>query len=650
MLTQTGLDATRTACEEVIHLFLQGSDTLTNEVFAYADTADVKHLTNYWTEADVTKSRDTAVNTLEGKTLSADELDALHNAADASNALMLLETHAMRLIADSAGMSPEEMPQAVAAYALPADEKALPAEEQSALAKELLFGREYMTRKNTIIRNVSDFSYHLNTRIGMAATRNMRHAWIVISVNLGLFILFIILYQFTSNRLDESQREDLRQREECFRIVANQTGRYVFRYAIPTRTYYRITEFPGSTDMPEIIPDLADSATTQKAVNKDSLAAFRGFLNRLDAGETPPDTDIHLLEKNGKTKWYRFSASLVRASDGRAIGAVVSYVECERQREQELAYSRWLQEMQTLDQEKVVLREWNISKDVPDNEYSKVSAAGDLGHIRHFDDFIHAYVKNDVFKEDAPSFRDVVSREKLIGMYHSGVYSHSLDYREVRRDHSLCWMRLTVRLIMYPTSSDIKAYVMIQDINEEKLSALALIQHSELDSLTGAFNRRAFIEKVTELLHKAPQRNHMMLMLDIDGFKNVNDTYGHDFGDKLLQSITQTARRELRTDDLIGRVGGDEFMLCLPNMATDAVMEKKAAQLSRALRGKTPDGGEVTVSIGVSVFSRDGVSFEELYQKADVALYKIKKTCKNGYCFFSPDMETSGNILTSFDR
>ena len=649
LLQQTRLEKTRNAYEEAIHLFLSGSDTLTNEVFAYADTGDARHMNEYWTEADVTKTRDIAVQILEDGELSADEAEALYTASGASNRLMELETHAMRLLADGAAMPIEEMPGEVAVYSLPAAERVLSAQAQTALAKSMLFGREYMTQKNMIIRNVSDFSYHLNSRIGLASTDNMRHAWLTITLSLVLFILFIILYQIASHKLEAYQREELRQREECFRIVASQTGHFVFRYDIPTRTFYLITGYNAPIDVPEVIPALADSAVLHNVVAKDSLAAYREFLRVLDSGETPPDTDVRLVEKGGEGKWYRFSASLVRDPSGKAISAVVSYAESDRQREQELAYSRWVQEMKELDQENVILHEWNISKDLLENEHGKMEPTGDRSSLRHFDERVQVYIRDAVYREDVAAYRAIMDREKLIGMFHSGVFSQSLDYREIQPDRSLRWMRLTLRLVMYPTSNDVKAYIMKQDIDDEKQVELALIQQSEMDSLTGAFNRRAFIEKVTELLHKAPKQNHVIMMLDIDGFKSVNDTFGHDFGDKLLQSFTEAARQELRPSDLIGRIGGDEFMICIPNVPTDSAIAKKAGQLINALHATASDGRDITVSMGVSVFSRDGASFEELYQKADIALYKIKKTGKNSFCFYIHGMESSGNTLTSFD-
>lgn len=649
LLVQTKLEESRQTCEEAIHLFLKGSDTLTNEVFAYGDTAQLVHLTNYWTEAEVTRCRDVALERLEGISLSQAEKDALRQASNASNDLMDLETHAMRLIALSAGVPAAETPRAVAEYRLPAEETYLMAPIKRAKARTLLFGREYMNQKNVIIRGVADFSYHLNSRIGKSVTDNMHGAWLAISVNLVLFIIFIVLYQVVGHQNDAAAREELRKREECFRVVAKQTGHYVFRYDIPTRTYYHITGGEGIIPVPEVVENLADSAVTHSIVAQESMEAYRGFLAVLDEGKTPPDTDVRLLEKNGEAKWYRFSATLVHGDDGAATSAVVSYADCAKQREQELAYSRWMQEMRALDAENVVLHEWNITRDILENEHGVMEPAGDHPHTPRFDERARIYGKLFVAKEDQGAFRSYVNREKLIGMYHNGVFSDILDYREIQPDRTLRWTRLTIRLVMYPSSSDIKAYVMKQDIDEEKRMELALIQQSELDSLTGALNRRAFIAKVTELLQKAPKQNHVLMMLDIDGFKSVNDTYGHDFGDKFLQNFTEAARRQLRPHDLVGRIGGDEFMICIPDVPTDSAITKKANQVIQTLHTNTGDGQIVTVSMGIAVYSRDGTTFEELYQKADIALYKMKKSGKDSFCFYLQGMENGGNMLTSFD-
>jgi len=460
-------------------------------------------------------------------------------------------------------------------------------------------------------------------------------------------VALILLYREKSLRAMQKSAEELEQREECFRIAASQTGRFVFRYDIPTQTYYHITGYKGPFEQPQVVKNLVEEMIAKGAIAPESAAAYREFFQTIDDGKTPPDTDIKLMVHGGGAGWYRFSATLAFASDGKATTAVVSYVECDEQREREMAYSRWMQEMQKLPRKNTVLLEWNITQNIFESERGDARVSPGKYESATFDEVAGIYAGCHVFAEDRQAYLSLVNRAHLLGMYHSNATSAQLDYREVQS--GVCrWMRLTVRLVMYPTSTDIKAYIAVVDVDEEKQAELSLIAKSEMDQLTGAYNRGAFVDRVRELIAKQPNGNHLFMMLDIDDFKAVNDTFGHDFGDKLLQSIPETARRVLRTNDFIGRVGGDEFMICLENVAGVEAMKAKAAELIRAFSQRVSETQIATVSMGASAFPKDGCCFEELYKKADIAMYRIKKNGKNDFCFYEAGMEESGNVHTSF--
>jgi diguanylate cyclase (GGDEF)-like protein len=154
------------------------------------------------------------------------------------------------------------------------------------------------------------------------------------------------------------------------------------------------------------------------------------------------------------------------------------------------------------------------------------------------------------------------------------------------------------------------------------------------DSLTGAFNRRHFLELAGKEVARMRRYRHRVscLMLDIDHFKKVNDTYGHDIGDKAIIATVLMARKTLRTEDVFGRLGGEEFAAMLPMTAIDKA-EQVAERLRvaiEALRIPTPQGElGFTTSIGLVEVATDGESFEQALKRADEALYEAKRLGRN---------------------
>ena len=161
-------------------------------------------------------------------------------------------------------------------------------------------------------------------------------------------------------------------------------------------------------------------------------------------------------------------------------------------------------------------------------------------------------------------------------------------------------------------------------------------EESMRDGLTGAYNRRAFDRRIKALTDQHPSRpkGYSVLLLDIDDFKRINDTYGHPIGDRVILALADVCRQMIRRDDFLARYGGEEFMVILPG-ASRRNAAKKARQLCQiiartryALSDDDPSRLSITVSIGVAAFGR-GDNAESLIARVDKALYQAKTEGKN---------------------
>lgn len=171
-----------------------------------------------------------------------------------------------------------------------------------------------------------------------------------------------------------------------------------------------------------------------------------------------------------------------------------------------------------------------------------------------------------------------------------------------------------------------------------------LEEKADTDLLTGLNNKLATERKIKEYMEKHPKEQALLFVLDVDNFKKINDTLGHAFGDEVLSSLGHQVKAMFRASDIIGRTGGDEFMILLKNLGSDEILEKEAKKLGDFF--KDFQTGEyvkyaATASIGAAVFPKDGQDFESMYKAADSALYVAKKRGKSQIAFYGDESEKS---------
>ena len=159
-----------------------------------------------------------------------------------------------------------------------------------------------------------------------------------------------------------------------------------------------------------------------------------------------------------------------------------------------------------------------------------------------------------------------------------------------------------------------------------------LMVRAQRDSLTGLYNKETTQNLISEIVSDG--KMHGFMILDIDFFKSVNDTYGHAVGDKVLSAVGNLFQMQFRNQDIVGRIGGDEFIILMRDIQNNEIIEERINCLFEQVRNlSVPELGEarITLSAGVAISPKDGNTFMELYRHADKALYKVKSEGKNNY-------------------
>ncbi|VUD69176.1 putative diguanylate cyclase AdrA [Thalassocella blandensis] len=189
-------------------------------------------------------------------------------------------------------------------------------------------------------------------------------------------------------------------------------------------------------------------------------------------------------------------------------------------------------------------------------------------------------------------------------------------------------------LAIYPLAIGLYSYRFATRIHEQKLQLRKL---SRTDGLTGLYNRTYWQLRAVEEFERCERnRKHaVLIMLDIDHFKNINDTYGHDVGDDVIRRVSEVLNRQLRNIDIIGRFGGEEFCIVLPDITVND--SKKIAERLRILIASESIGQgninvQCTVSLGIAEFTQHLQGVDEWIKAADTALYEAKNNGRNCYC------------------
>ena len=275
-------------------------------------------------------------------------------------------------------------------------------------------------------------------------------------------------------------------------------------------------------------------------------------------------------------------------------------------------------------------------------EFANAAAESLLGSGRI--DLLGSRIADTVLVTDEHTGRSL--SDAVMKLSENGASSELRGYLERRSGSAVERIPVSAEVGLYPGGNGVEnrgAAVTIRDITKEKAAEEELRKQALHDELTGLPNRRLFDE---HLLHamwmrkRNPEYLFAVLFLDLDGFKGVNDNYGHQAGDALLVEIAGRFRENLRPTDAVARIGGDEFVMLLDNVRDRdnpvAVLERLARLIGEPFvyEGRPIT---VTVSIGIALSTEGTGGLEDFFRRADSAMYQVKMSGKNGVRIFEED-------------
>jgi diguanylate cyclase (GGDEF)-like protein len=254
---------------------------------------------------------------------------------------------------------------------------------------------------------------------------------------------------------------------------------------------------------------------------------------------------------------------------------------------------------------------------------------------------------------------------KLAAQIRDGAEGHS----EATLTHGGTTWSYEIHMTAAPSTDRVRGarLAVLRDVTERRRAERAVRQLAYYDGLTGLANRHLFARQLTQALASARERDHALalLYLDLDHFKNVNDTLGHAAGDELLRAVSERLRMVVRASDVVGRLeppqfrsglarlGGDEFAILLPAVASaEACGDVAQRILSRLSEPFEAAGHRVAgaASIGIALFQQDAQDAETLMKSADTALYHAKERGRNQFQFFRPSLNSAAQRRLEVER
>jgi diguanylate cyclase (GGDEF)-like protein/PAS domain S-box-containing protein len=342
------------------------------------------------------------------------------------------------------------------------------------------------------------------------------------------------------------------------------------------------------------------------------------------------NVEYRIKKKDGSIVWLLDNGQIVKNRNGKlySYNVVINITESKTiQEEHRLSEERY---RIIVSQTEDIIFEWNIRKD-------DVHFSGNWKNKFNYKPVI-INISQKIYKTDNIHKDDIKKLGKILNDIIYGEVYKETEIRIKKNTNEYIWCKIRITAMFDENGNILKAIGIIIDIDEEKRKAEELLYKAQRDSLTGLYNKGTAQSMVEEYIkNEGKNVNGALFLIDIDNFKTVNDTLGHLAGDSVLTNISSMFSEIFQENSIVGRIGGDEFIIYLKNINSEELICEKAEELVNGFRSnfaKEILNYKVSGSVGIAKYPEHGKSFKELFINADKAAYLAKNKGKDNYCIF----------------
>lgn len=433
------------------------------------------------------------------------------------------------------------------------------------------------------------------------------------------------------------------EKEQIYQIIARHSNRILYGYDLKSRT---TSPWDKVNKEKDVLSHLYGNSYSHDEVEKNpfilpgSVEQVRKFFTAIHEGIPSGESKIHLRLKDGEPRWYHFMYSTL-FSDNQPQKALISIMDITELHEQELAYLRYVQTINEGADGQLLYLESDLTDDRIDRLAGKLISSDKWDFDGSHTEFGRMVMERKFGFREAAKASAYFSCENLLNLYSRGEKQLKSEWEVSTKDGSWHWLEIETVLLGDPYNGHIKAFFSIRDFTEERKKRMDILRCAQVDGMTGLLRKSVGEERISQLLSTDRDKGGILILMDLDDLKGINDSLGHKQGDAAIIGIADALKSHFRRDDILVRCGGDEFIAFLPGAAQSAeAVETAIVSLLQKLSA-IPIGEHkertIHCSIGCAV-EKEGDSYDTLFKRADTALYQVKRNGKNNYAFFDPAM------------
>lgn len=383
----------------------------------------------------------------------------------------------------------------------------------------------------------------------------------------------------------------------------------------------------GKTDA-----EIFDDKNLAKRYLADDRKLIAGGEDLVDYIEPIPE------EEEGKARYGSTSKYILRNQEGKAMGILGITRDITRDYVARQHYQHELQYLFELPKDTYAISYMDVDSWRIISQRRQLIKQDTLQECQTVEQLVDAAIDSIMDKNcDAAKFYKDFTAENIRRIYEQGENHISFTYQRKMADGMERWVHNEIRFLLDIDSGHLCAMLSAKDIDAEKREQQELAVAAKMDRMTMLLNRETTMRYIRRVLEENETEKHVLFMFDVDNFKHLNDTMGHQKGDEFLVELARGLKKSFRDSDIVGRVGGDEFFALMKNVPDTALVERKANELLSTIQEICADYADIRLSgsIGIGIYPENGKTLDELYGQADAALYQAKRKGKNQYVFAS---------------
>ncbi|MGX8850886.1 diguanylate cyclase domain-containing protein [Amedibacillus sp. YH-ame10] len=450
--------------------------------------------------------------------------------------------------------------------------------------------------------------------------------------------------------IDERKKAELETliNEQRYRIALENTEDIIIDYDLEKDIMMHSDRVMDVYGVPTMVEHPKENIVKSGIIAQESVEEFANMFDELHKGVDKSSYEVLTHAKDDRDLWVRITFTTIFDGNGNAVRAIGILHDINDEKKALQNYKREAQYRKITTEDAALYYEADLTSRKFLRGHEALVKAYSPKPTDDFDTIVELMLKHLVYSADQELVRQHITWDSISDAYEKGVTKIDFEYQRVLGgEHNLGWVHCSVYILKDEESDHVLVIGYIKDIDEAKKLELYLKEQAQIDLLTGVYNKITTENMIKDSLMKQEDGLCALMIIDLDDFKRINDSLGHAFGDAVLSEVSGHLKELFRKDDIIGRVGGDEFIVYLRKLGVVQEALDKAASICQMFKSSYTGAKnyKVSGSIGIAFAPNDGEDFETLYKNADIALYSAKNGGKDTYCAFREELPQIGSQL-----